>query len=350
MGSDPNPCMNACVAGMCTPATPVFACCGNGFTECGYDRFGNFFCEQCDDGNTVDADFASDFCDSNCTFPYCGNGIVDRFLGEQCDDGNTVDGDGCDSNCALSCGNGTVDAGEQCDDGNVVNGDGCSADCRFESLIPGGGLSGDDCAMEWLTTAAPPLNGVARPKNRLECRDGDPTCDFGAAGDDACTFRIAVCFNVPDARLGCTPTDIRQVEVTKPGIDPATPADTVNRDAIDRALQGIGATVKGVCINVRPPVHDCTANADCDSAPGAGNGRCRSTAAFAPPLSGQNVCTDLVFLQVPLRANGRERAVTTLRFKTQTSPRHRSDTDTLRLVCRSSPERGKDAAQDRRGE
>ena len=301
-GADTNPCMNACAAGVCTPATPVTQgrCCGNGIPECGYDEFGIFLCEQCDDGNTAN----DDFCDSNCTYPGCGNGIVDQFFGEQCDDGNSV------------------------------NGDGCSADCRFESLIPGGGLARGDCAMEWLTTAAAPPSGAGRPKNRLECRDGDPTCDFGAAGDGACTFRVAACFNVPDTRLQCAPSDVRQVQVVQPGIDPGTAADTANRDAIDSTLQGIGATIQGACVNVRPRVHVCTANADCDSAPGAGDGRCRTTAAFAPPLSGSNVCTGFAFIQVPLRANGRKRAVTTLRLKTQTSVRHRSDTDTLRLVCR----------------
>jgi len=299
-GPDPNACMNACVAGVCTPATPVTqsSCCGNGVPECGYDEFGTYVCEQCDDGNRVDGDA----CDSNCTFPSCGNGIVDP--------------------------------GEQCDDGNVVNGDGCSTDCRLESLIPGGGLPGNDCSMEWLTTGAPASSGAAWRKNRPQCHDGDPTCDFGAVGDGACTFRIAMCFNVPDARLGCTPPDVQQVQVIRPGIDPGSPADILNRDAIDHALQGIGGTVLGVCVNHRPSVHACAANADCDSAPGTGNGRCRTTAAFAPPLAQPNVCTDFVFIQVPLRAGGRQGAVTTLRFKTQTTLRDRVDTDTLRLVCR----------------
>jgi cysteine-rich repeat protein len=39
--------------------------------------------------------------------------------------------------CALSCGDGTVDAGETCDDGNTASGDGCSSTCvgEYEALV-----------------------------------------------------------------------------------------------------------------------------------------------------------------------------------------------------------------------
>jgi hypothetical protein len=37
--------------------------------------------EQCDDGNTVDADA----CRNDCTDPTCGDGIVDSGIGEECD-------------------------------------------------------------------------------------------------------------------------------------------------------------------------------------------------------------------------------------------------------------------------
>src|SRR5262249_29239056 len=214
-----------------------------------------YHAEQCDDGNTANADANGDYCDSNCTYPYCGNGIVDTFLGEQCDDGN------------------------------LVNGDGCSADCRQESLIPGGGAAPNDCAVEWLTNAVQPLSRAGWPQNRMECSDGDPSCDVGPAGDGACTFHVALCFNVPDARLACRPADVRQVDLIRPGIDPQTPVDTVNRNALESALQSVGARVQGVCIN-RKPLRGCSANADCDSAFGAGDGRCRRIAAFEPPLSG----------------------------------------------------------------
>ncbi len=52
---------------------------------------------------------------------------------EECDDGNSVDADGCDSNCRVTgCGNGVVTADEQCDDRNTSSGDGCDATCTIE--------------------------------------------------------------------------------------------------------------------------------------------------------------------------------------------------------------------------
>jgi TonB family protein len=98
--------------------------CGNGKLERG---------EECDDGNTLDADG----CSSTCQIepPACGNGKVEA--GEQCDDGNLVDGDGCSSTCQREapavCGNGKLERGEECDDGNLVDGDGCSPTCRIEA-------------------------------------------------------------------------------------------------------------------------------------------------------------------------------------------------------------------------
>ena len=41
------------------------------------------------------------------------------------------------SECAITCGDGTVETWEACDDGNTVNGDGCSAACAIEELCNG---------------------------------------------------------------------------------------------------------------------------------------------------------------------------------------------------------------------
>jgi cysteine-rich repeat protein len=96
--------------------------CGDGVlnTTCG---------EQCDDGNTSDADG----CQGDCQLPVCGDGIVDA--GETCDDTNQVSCDGCSASCALEpgpvCGDGIVNPGcEECDDGNTAGGDGCQFDCK----------------------------------------------------------------------------------------------------------------------------------------------------------------------------------------------------------------------------
>jgi cysteine-rich repeat protein len=63
----------------------------------------------------------------------CSDGIVGP--GEECDDGNTVDADGCTSACKLAvCSDGIVGPGEECDDGNTVDADGCSSNCIIDVI------------------------------------------------------------------------------------------------------------------------------------------------------------------------------------------------------------------------
>jgi fibro-slime domain-containing protein len=123
--------------------------------------------EACDDGNTV----ATDGCSADCTQvepgytcprdagtgqgggctaapqAACGNAKIEGV--EECDDGNTINADGCDSTCSLEagwscptpgaacsqvqfCGDGKLNLTDECDDGNAVGGDGCSAQCKLE--------------------------------------------------------------------------------------------------------------------------------------------------------------------------------------------------------------------------
>eukprot|EP00961_Rhodomonas_salina_P180489 2436330-Rhodomonas_salina.1 len=61
----------------------------------------------------------------------CGDGVVNDAGAEECDDGNSIDADGC-TTCTLDvCGDGIVNnnSTEECDDGNNATGDGCSL-CR----------------------------------------------------------------------------------------------------------------------------------------------------------------------------------------------------------------------------
>ncbi len=83
--------------------------------------------------------FCPEDCD-NTSQPVCGNSVVETS--EECDDGNTVDADDCDNTCHIGvplpnmsgqCGNGTINTDETCDDANVVSGDGCSNMCATES-------------------------------------------------------------------------------------------------------------------------------------------------------------------------------------------------------------------------
>jgi cysteine-rich repeat protein len=104
-----------------------FPACGDGITSLN---------EQCDPGSS-----SSSICDgptggvaNACTIPVCGDGFRNQQAGEQCDDGNSNNADGCNVRCqAPSCGNGITDQNEQCDDGNANDGDKCSNACTAQN-------------------------------------------------------------------------------------------------------------------------------------------------------------------------------------------------------------------------
>ncbi len=298
--------------------------CGNGLLDSG---------EECDDGNQDDGDT----CDSTCTLPHCGNGH--RSADEACDDGNNDNTDACKNDCTLNvCGDGFVHIGvEQCDDGNLTHGDGCSASCHNEAFIPGGGSPRSDCTHEWLTVPNPPQNAQGIPVNRLKCTDDDPSCDFGAAtGDNQCTFHLALCFNLVDPALPCTPTDASLVQLLQPGMAPRHAIDADNRTALEEALVGVGGRVQGACASGSPTRGlFCAKNSDCDVLPG--DGVCRRYVVFAPSLATANRCTAFTEIKVPLRRNGRAgKKRLRLRVRSESAPAGQSptDTDSLTLVCK----------------
>ena len=244
------------------------------------------------------------------------------------------------------CGNGVVDSGEQCDDGNVVSGDGCSATCESE-LITDSTPKKTDCMQEWLTTPAGPRNAKGFPTNRLVCVDDDPLCDVGPAGDAACTFRIALCLNVAEQRFACTPTDVARVQLQQPNqARPAKGVDTANRDALEGALTGITGAVHGQCGSRSVKAKQlCTVATDCDSFPGAGDGRCNGRfVAFEPPLTASR-CTAFAQIQVPVKqkATGAKPGKKVLRLSVTpsndpvTGANRPADSDTLTLVCNPKP-------------
>jgi cysteine-rich repeat protein len=221
----------------------------------------------------------------------CGDGQLG--LGETCDDGNTQGCDGCSPTCRTeACGNGRIDCDEQCDDGalNQPIGTACSAHCTEVSpvlRVPGGGSRAVDCAHEWslaldAARVVTDRNGV--PRNRQDCVDGDPACDFDPT-PGSCRLHLFGCLGGADARLGCAAAAVTGVDVLRPKLD----GDPV-RDALVQAF-----------------------------------------AELSPPVGPGEVCTRRIDVEMP---TGRKRAVVKVRTRLAAG---KSDPDTLKLRCLPSP-------------
>jgi cysteine-rich repeat protein len=134
--------------------------------------------EECDDGNNLDGDGCSAFCEDE---PFCGDGILQVELGETCEPpgSNAGQPNECRGDCTF-CGDGNLDAGEECDDGNNLDGDGCSAFCAIEPFCGDGvlNLPGETCD--------PPGSNAGQPNEcRADCTFcGDGVLDTGEQCDD----------------------------------------------------------------------------------------------------------------------------------------------------------------------
>ena len=129
----------------------------------------------------------------------------------------------------------------------------------------------------------------------------------GAAADKACTFHVALCFNVRERRAACTPVDVERVQLKQPNAAlPRDAVDAANRDALEGALAALGGNIRGVCSRPRLRAGTaCERHADCDAPAGAGNGACAGRfTVFAPPLATADACTGFAAITVPLRSNG----------------------------------------------
>lgn len=105
--------------------------CGDGATQPG---------EECDDGNTQNADA----CSNACVASRCGDLVVQSP--EECDDGNDDDLDACSNQCVRAfCGDGRQQTGEQCDDGNRNDADGCTNACQRSVCGDGVCGTGESC-------------------------------------------------------------------------------------------------------------------------------------------------------------------------------------------------------------
>jgi cysteine-rich repeat protein len=195
--------------------------------------------EECDDGD-VEADVV---CDATCRFT-CGNGSLEPAVGEMCDPGiasgegacptscddgvacttdilagapcslqcindpitGVADGDGCcpaganaatDSDCAVNCGNGSVDPGELCDTG-IASGPGAcptSCDdnmaCTTDELIAAGTCAAR-CENTQIMTAIDGDGCCPASGNANTDDDCSPTCGNGVVeSGELCDTGIA---------------------------------------------------------------------------------------------------------------------------------------------------------------
>ena len=171
----------------------------------------------------------------------------------------------------------------------------------------------NDCLSEVCSYAVPPAGGnVLHPSNTLTCKEGDPNCDFGPAGDGICTFKISLCFNVTDTRFPCVSADkVSRIHFTDPAEShPRTGIETENRDALEAALIGLGGTVtQGVNRSI----------------------------AFTPSLTTADICTSALLIKVPLIHTGlglrKGHSAIRDRVFPNASDIHATDRDRLNLIC-----------------
>lgn len=202
------------VAGLFTGATALVTACGTAdstTTGSGIGVCGNAVVEgdeECDDGNSNDADGCTNACTKGGATTTstgttggssCGNGKLDS--GEECDDGNDDDTDSCRNNCTSNapstCGNGMVDAGEECDDGNKVAEDSCTNLCK--NPICGDGIiqAGEDCDDG--------VNNENNGKCPKDCKNPVVTTASSSTGDtcmQTSTFAAVVSNNTNPSQMG----------------------------------------------------------------------------------------------------------------------------------------------------
>jgi hypothetical protein len=218
----------------------------------------------------------------------------------------------------------------------------------FNNIIPGYCHSiKNDCAQEFCTAGVPVFNAEGLPGSTLICKDDDPTCDFGPPGDKACTFHVALCYNVKDSRAPCIASgQVEEIKIVRPSQSSAirSSLDAANRAALESALTAIGGVVKGHCGHGPKRGQVCATNADCDSSAGSGDGKCLGPAIFfTPPLASSNSCTPFASLKVPLLrrdAGTISSGKYSLRIRSfppidpLTGRRPLADGDILQLICK----------------
>jgi hypothetical protein len=148
--------------------------------------------------------------DEPCTVDACDVGLgacVNVLKGDR-------DGDGlCDpiDNCPLQPDADPTDLNH--------NGVGDVCECGDEKpgrCVPGRGSKRLACLVEWLPAVTPAVGAGRVPRARLQCRDGDPTCDDDLIAGQ-CTFRVALCIGNEDPRLpACKPSAVERLKIKSP--------------------------------------------------------------------------------------------------------------------------------------
>ncbi len=125
-----------------------------------------------------------------CILPSCGDGVLDAL--EECDDGNTSNADDCMNNChSASCGDGYLWSGvEACDDGNADNTDACLTSCEAASCGDGYLWSGSEACDDGNSSNTDAcLNScVAATCGDGYVRSGVEDCESGVCCGGNCQF------------------------------------------------------------------------------------------------------------------------------------------------------------------
>ena len=80
--------------------------------------------------------------------------------------------------------------------------------------LPGGGGARSDCFLEF------EVGGSEISARRVECADGDPSCDLDGACDDSCRFGVSICLNQVDPALPDCRPPAGLLRASERGIDP----------------------------------------------------------------------------------------------------------------------------------
>jgi hypothetical protein len=105
------------------------------------------------------------------------------------------------------------------------------------AVVPGGGARGGDCVSVF---DAPGANSPAPPRapRRVDCIDGDPTCDADGLRNARCVFDLRLCLNATSVP-GCTPVRTNAL-VVEHAQDDGDPRFDVDFQALQQRALALG--------------------------------------------------------------------------------------------------------------